>query len=207
MLRLFAVLLAFMPISSFAQSRIAGEWKLSLQCNYWALWSEDTLSIPSEAGGSGTSARMGAISVSRSGGQLIARGATATWSGQVTGNTWTGFWDPGGSTGGRCSFSATRTPALEEKTAQGAPVRRQPEKTDPSDPNQCIREAGRSTSNTTGVTKIYRIRLRNVCKKSISILVETCASRSDCSWGNNYVGSLSTESIDSFIRFPAWRVQ
>lgn len=207
MLRLLAMLIALVPVSSFAQTRIAGDWKLNLQCNYWALWTDDTLSISSEGGGSGTSARMGAVSVSRSGNQLIAKGATATWSGQVSGNTWTGFWDPGGYTGGRCSFSAVRTPTGEEKPVQGGPVRRQPEKTDPGDPNQCIREAGRSTSNSTGVTKLYRIKLRNVCKKSIPILVETCASRSDCSWGNNFVGSLSTETIDSFIRFPAWKIR
>lgn len=98
----------------------------------------------------------------------------------------------------KCSGNAIISAAAAKKD------KKRDERTDPSNNNQCLVEVWRKPP-AKAIAGIYRIKLQNRCKKSIDILVESCHSRSKCEWSQDYVSSLSTEVIDSFIRYPAWK--
>lgn len=168
-----AVCAVFFPVSLSAQTRIAGDWQLSLSCNYWALWTSDTISIPSDSAGTGASARLGAVSLRRNGSELIAQGNGATWSGRISGNTWSGFWDPGGYTGGKCSFTASRSPAANEApqpTATSRP-RSAPAATDGQDNAEvCGLVLGTGTTACVGTNeRCACITFKNTCPYPVQV--------------------------------------
>jgi hypothetical protein len=80
-------------------------------------------------------------------------------------------------------------------------------KSDTSDPNQCLREAWRRPPKNNSITGLYRIQIENRCKKSIHIIVNSCYSRKGCENQNDYIPSLSKIVIDSFIRYPEWKLK
>ena len=96
--------------------------------------------------------------------------------------------------------------------SQEARTKKADEETDPRDDNQCL--AAKEIPHKK--YQMYAIRLTNRCKKTIRILYSSCDpfnSKLDkgepkCTWNQGeYVDSLSTRVIRSWVRYPEWKLK
>lgn len=94
----------------------------------------------------------------------------------------------------------------------GRPGKTSNDRADPRDDNQCLAPTEIPHKN----YKEYAIKLTNRCKKTIRILYNSCGpfnpkldkGQPKCTWQDGeYVESLSTRVIKSWVRYPEWKLR